>query len=1032
MDNPERKKIGAVMVVGGGVAGIQASLDLADAGYFVYLVEKEPSIGGVMAQLDKTFPTNDCSMCILSPKLVECGRHRNIEIISPAQVVGLEGVPGHFKVTVKEKARYLDAKRCMGCGYCAEKCPKKVKDEFNLGLSTRKAIYVRYPQAVPLQYTIDREHCIYFQKGGKCRACEKFCFGQIIDFSQTDKERQVEVGAVILAPGFSIFDARQKPEYGYGRYPNVVTSLEFERLLSATGPHAGHVLRPSDKTEPKRIAWIQCLGSRDAACGREFCSSVCCMYATKQAMVAKEHDAKVQATIFYIDLRAQGKGFDRFYEQARDAYGVRYLRSMVSRVTQDPRTRNLELTYVDDKDQVQTEEFDLVVLSVGLNPHPDTRELAQALGIETNRWGFAKSPAFEQIYTNREGIFICGAFQAPKDIPETVAQASGAAAAANTWLAEVRGTMITRPEYPPERDIAKEEPRIGVFVCHCGLNIAGVVDVEALTEYARTLPHVVFADHFTFACSGDSLDLMRQAIQEARLNRIVVAACTPRTHEGLFKDNLRKAGLNKYLFRMANIRHQVAWVHRQMPEVATQKAKELVKMKVARAALKEALHEIPIPVVQKALVVGGGLAGMSAALTISYSGYDVYLVEQEAELGGMARRVHYTLEGYEMQPYLEYLIDQVENRPHIKVRKNTRVKSFAGHVGRFRSTLVGPEGEFDIEYGAAIIATGGVEYRPSEYLYGQHPRVLTQLELEDRLANAAESLPLGPVVAMIQCVGCREPEHPYCSRICCGAAVKNALRLKELRPEAQIFVLYRDLRTFAFKELYYKKARELGVQFLRFEPERRPEVTASGDRLQVKVFDQNLRSTVSLAADYLVLSAAVRPHPGGGDIHRIFKLPLEADGFFMEAHIKLRPLDFAYDGIFLCGLAHGPKYAEECVSQANGAAARALGILTQSEIMVGGAVARVIKSRCAECLTCVRVCPYGVPVIDYDAHAAYIDPAKCQGCGMCVAECPHKAIQIMHSRDDQLLAELAAIALAEEEPVGSSATPQASAAGGTG
>ncbi|HEY9074387.1 MAG TPA: CoB--CoM heterodisulfide reductase iron-sulfur subunit A family protein, partial [Desulfobaccales bacterium] len=404
-------KIGAVMVVGGGIAGIQASLDLANAGFYVYLVEKEPAIGGVMPQLDKTFPTNDCSMCIISPKLADCANHRNIEILAPAEMIGLDGSAGRFKVKVRQRARYIDPAKCTACGVCAQKCPMKVKDEFNLGLGWRKAAFVRYPQAVPLKYAIDKTHCIYFDKC-TCRACEKFCPTGAVNLSEIDTEREVEVGAVILAPGFKPFDAVEKPEYGYGRYPNVLTSLEFERLLSATGPCGGTVKRPSDNAEPKRIAWIQCVGSRDASIGREYCSSICCMQATKQAMIAREHDPGVAATIFFLDLRAQGKGFDRYCERAREVNGVRYLRSMVSRVTQDPRTQNLGIAYVDEEGRVQTEEFDLVILSVGLISHPTTADLADGCGITTNRWGFAESPPFELVATDRPGIFACGAFQA--------------------------------------------------------------------------------------------------------------------------------------------------------------------------------------------------------------------------------------------------------------------------------------------------------------------------------------------------------------------------------------------------------------------------------------------------------------------------------------------------------------------------------------------------------------------------------------------------------------------------------------------
>jgi len=1001
------EKIGAVMVVGGGIAGIQASLDLAEAGFYVYLVEKEPAIGGVMPQLDKTFPTNDCSMCIISPKLVDCANHRNIEILAPADLLTLSGGPGRFTARVRERARFIDPEKCTACGLCAQKCPRKVKDDFNVGLGWRKAAFVRYPQAVPLKYAIDKIHCIYFDKC-TCRACEKFCPSQAVNLEETDRDREVEVGAVILAPGFKTFDALGKPEYGYDRYSNVLTSLEFERLLSATGPLGGQVRRPSDNAEPKRIAWIQCVGSRDASVGREYCSYICCMQATKQAIIAKEHDPEVAATIFFIDLRAQGKGFDRYYERAREVHGVRYIRSMVSRVTQDPGTENLEISYVDGEGRMASEEFDLVVLSVGLIPHPATKELAAACGISTNRWGFAETPPFELVATDQPGIFVCGTFQAPKDIPETVCQASAAAAAAFNLLKDARGSKVAATVYPTEKDVSREEPRIGVFVCHCGHNIASIVDVEAVSEFARTLPFVVYADHFTFTCATDSLENMRRIIEAEKLNRVVVAACSPRTHEPLFRDNLRKVGLNKYLFRMVNIRDQDAWVHQGDPEKATAKAKDLLKMGVARAACLEPLQEIPFEVTRKALVVGGGLAGMTAAQSIADAGFQVYLVEKNEELGGMARRLHYTLEGHGMQPYLAHLVHEMEHHPGIQVMTGSRVLDFHGHVGRFRSTVETPRGKEVIDYGAVVIATGGAEYRPTEYLYGQHDGVLTQLELEEKLARDPDSLPQDPRVVMIQCVGCREPEHQYCSRLCCGAAVKNALKLKELRPRAQVFVLYRDLRTYAFKELYYKKARESGVQFCRFEPERKPEVAPEKQGLAVTVYDQNLGAELKLPADFLVLSAAVRPHPGSKEIARVFKLPFDVDGFFLEAHLKLRPLDFAAQGIFLCGLAHSPKYADEAIAQAQGAAARAMGVLAQEQMLVGGAIARVVKERCARCLTCVRVCPFGVPQVANPAEAAAIDPAKCLGCGLCTGECPMGAIELMHHREDQLTSEIKA------------------------
>jgi heterodisulfide reductase subunit A-like polyferredoxin len=856
----------------------------------------------------------------------------------------------------------------------------------------------------------EADRCLNCGICSECMQCVAVCQAGAIDHQQEPRTQTLEVGAVILAPGFRPFDARQKPEYGYGRYPNVITSLEFERVLSATGPFNGHVQRPSDGQEPKKIAWIQCVGSRDASIGREYCSYVCCMYAAKQAIIAKEHAPRIEPTIFFIDFRAQGKGFDRYYERARDVHGVRLIRSMISRLAQDPRTHNLELNYVDEDGRQQTEEFDLVVLSVGLSPHPATKRLAQVCGITTNPWGFVESPPFKQVETSREGIFCCGVYQSPKDIPETVGQASAAAGAAATLLSQARGTLLSKLEYPQERDISREEPRIGVFVCHCGINIAGVVDVAQVSDYAQSLSGVVYADHYTFSCATDSLEKMREVIEAEGLNRVVVASCSPRTHEALFQDNLRKAGLNKYLFEMANIRDQDSWVHQNHPGLATEKAKELVKMAVARAAVLEPLTEMLVPVNQRALVVGGGLAGLVAALTIADAGYRVYLPDlQERFGGGLTHDMRYTLEGHAIQPLMRQLVTRMETHPNIRWWEEARIIGFSGHLGNFRCELESPSGKWSVHFGAVVVATGGLECAPQEYLYGDDTRVLTQIEMESLLADSPEELGTAPTVVMIQCVGSRSPEHPYCSRVCCGEAIKNALKIKEIRPKARVFILYRDIRTYGLKEIYYKKARDLGVQFIRYEPEQKPAVIPADEGLMVSVFDQNLKATINLKADYLALSAAIRPHPVAKEIAGLMKLPLDADGFFMEAHLKLRPLDFAVNGIFVCGLAHSPKFIEESIAQAQGAAARVLGVLAQEAMYVGGAVAVVDPQKCAICLTCMRTCPYGVPQVDPAEGVITIDPAACQGCGSCASACPRKAIEVMHNRDRQFIAKISAI-----------------------
>ena len=1001
---PHTEKTGAIAIVGSGIAGIQTALDIANSGFRVQLIEEKANVGGVMAQLDKTFPTNDCSSCMMGPKLAELANHPNIDIFAYTDVLNLEGEPGRFKLTLKKKARAVDPERCVACDICAEKCPQKVSDPFNLNLNQRKAIYIPYPQAVPLVYTIDKEHCTYFTKG-KCRVCEKVCKNKAIIFDQADEVITLDTGALILAGGFEPFDARLKGEYGYGQWPNVITSLEYERILSAAGPYQGHIQRLSDGKIPGRIAWIQCVGSRDSHAGNEYCSAVCCMSATKQAMITKEHAGDIDTRIFFIDIRAQGKGFDRFYERSESENGVRYVRSLISRVIPNPEDDTLSISYAGPDHQLQEETYDMVVLSVGLCPNASTAQFAERIGVLLNEHGFYASEPLDVVATSRPGIYVCGAAQGPKDIPEAVQQGSGAAAQATALLADTRGSLVKAPATHVERNISGEEPCVGVFVCHCGINIAGVVDVEAVAAFAGTLPDVKYATHCMFACSTDQLQAIKQAIQDHHLNRVVVASCTPRTHEPLFRNTLREAGLNPYLFELANIREQDAWVHQAAPEAATLKAKELVRMSVSRARLLEPLYETAYAVVQTALVIGGGLAGLSAALAFAEQGFKATLVERTAELGGNARTLFYTEDGANPAQYVQDLIQKVENQPLITVFKDAQVVSITGSCGAYTSNISVKDQSQAISHGVVVVATGGQEHKPAEYLYGQHPRVITQKEFEDQLNTDPDSVEQLQRVVMIQCVGSREPENLYCSRVCCTAAVKNSLKLKTIHPNAQISVLYRDIRTFGFKESHYLEARRQGVRFYRYALERKPRVTQQGDALGVSVFDAQLQATVQLQADLVVLSAAIRPRPEGQELAEAIRLPLDEDGFFMEAHPKLRPLDFAAPGFYLCGLAQGPKFANESIAQARGAVSRAVTVLSKKEIVAEGMINRVDAELCRACGECEKACCFEaikVTQIAESRQQAMVTEALCTGCGICNVACPTGAASLSHFKDEQI------------------------------
>ena len=893
--------------------------------------------------------------------------------------------------------------KCIACGACSQRCPKKVPSEYNMGLDKRKAAHVMYAQAVPLKYAIDADNCLYFQKG-KCRACQKFCPTGAVDFEQQPTQRDIQVGSLILATGFKPFDPSVYLQYSYANFTNVVTALEFERMLAASGPWLGHLVRPSDESEPKKVAWIQCVGSREInACDHPYCSSVCCMYAIKEAVIAKEHSkTDLDAAVFFMDMRTFGKDFERYYEKAKHE-GVRFIRSRIHTISEKP-DNSLVIEYATEDGQARQEEFDIVVLSHGLEIPQATKDLAGTLGVELSSMGFTRADSFAPVSTNRPGVYVCGVLAGPKDIPLSVMEASAAACAAAGKLSAGRGTLVQEKEVPTPRNVVGDTPRVGVFICSCGINIAGVVDVAAVAEYAKTLPYVAFVENNLFTCSQDTQDKMAEVIKEQNLNRVVVAACTPRTHEPLFQETLQAAGLNKYLFDMANIRNQDSWVHGDQPEAATAKAKDLVRMAVAKASLLEPLNEIQLSVQPSAMVIGGGVAGMNAALSLAEQGFPCHLVERDTALGGNARQLRATAQGQEIAPYLAGLEARIQASDLISLHLGATIQGVDGFVGNFKTTL--SDGE-TIEHGVALITTGAGEYKPDEYAYGKHNRVMTHLEIDSAmLSGELDPAKLNSAV-FIQCVGSREPGRPYCSKVCCTHSVETALHIKEANPEAQVMILYRDIRTYGERELLYKEARSKGVLFVRYDVDHKPVVTPDGDKLKVTVRDHVLGRDLVMDADLVGLATAIVSHKAE-DLAQMFKVPQDEDGWFLEAHQKLRPVDFATDGVFMAGLAHYPKPLEEAVAQAQAAVSRAVTVLSQKEMWLSGTVAFIDQKKCVGCGVCWTVCPY--QAIDQDDKGlAVVNEALCKGCGTCVASCRSGAPNLKGFTNQDVMAQIEAL-----------------------
>jgi heterodisulfide reductase subunit A len=998
---------GSALVIGAGIAGMQSALLLAEMGTKVFLLEQGPAIGGYFPLLDKTFPTNSCGVCFMSPTppafcpIYECHLHDNIELLPYSEVVNVEGKGGDFNVSVIRKPRFVDPKRCTLCDVCIKVCPVEVEREFGGGLEKRKAIYLPYPQAIPHSLVIDPKTCT------RCGECMKVCSPGAIDLDMKEEQENIEVGAILLGFGFEPFIAQRKGEYGFGRYENVLTSIQFERLISTSSPTQGLPIRVSDGKRMEKVAFIQCVGSRDPSCGQDHCSTICCMYATKQAMIAKDRSPGLGVTFFYMDIRPMGKDYERYYERAKNEYGIEYIRSAISSIKEVQQTKNLLITYVKEDGTFEEREFDAVILSVGFTPPQTIKDLAGKMGLQLNQQGFCQTDEFDPAQTSVKGIYVGGAFRGPRDIPETVVEGSSAAASVASFLIPNRLPQPQK-EYPTEGALGDEIPKIGVFLCHCGEELKKSLSISDLINGTRQLREVVHVEEVGLACLPEDLDLIKKRIGELGLNRIVMAGCSHREIRGAMEEMTKGMGFNPYLIEYANIREQCAFVHLDYPKLATEKAMALIRMAVERAKRSQPIRKGKQKIDKKGLVVGGGLAGMTTSLHLAEQGYEVYLVEKEKELGGNLRESFYTLKGSNPQDLLSKLINQVESNKSIHLYSEAEVLGFGKKNGHYQTKIRHQNEEKILDHGALILATGGKEIAPKEYLYGEDSRVITQRHLEKMIhLNDKELRDLHSVV-MVQCVGSRDEEHPYCSRICCGHAVKNALKLKEKDPGMNIYVLYRDVRTYGFYETYYHKAREKGVIFIRYDLENKPKVSLQGGSLHVSLLDPAMNGPITLPADCVVLSTGIEPNDHQ-ELAKVFDVDLNPDGFFMEANPKSAPLDSVDRGKFFCGLCHSPNFIEDAISQGSAAAARAGALLSKEAVEEKAYLAYVVKRLCCGCGLCVTVCPYGARILNEEEGKAEVIGSLCQGCGSCVIACRNAASQQRNFEKELNLAALDAV-----------------------
>ena len=987
----------SVLIVGGGIAGVQAALDLAEAGAKVVLVEASAAVGGKMAALDKNFPTLDCSICIEAPKLSEVAEHPNIEILSPAEVVGFDGEPGDFTVQVRQRSRFV-GDECTRCNLCVEACPVVLSSEFDHSMAARKAIYTPFPQAVPGAYVIDLEHCLNDPPNYlPCGRCTDACLPKVIDFMQP-RERVLErkVGSAIVATGFDLIEPSLLQQFGYGKHPDVLTSMEFERLLTSAGPTGGEIVKPSNGEHPHSILFVLCVGSRDVRFYKH-CSRFCCMYSVKEAFQAIDHGVE-DVTVLYMDMRAYGKGFDAFYDRTRDE-GARFVRGRPAGV--EPAGDKIRVRYENtDEGRVETAEVDMVVLATAARPPESVEQLAGILGIGMAADGFiqAREDLGGLIATTRAGVYAAGCATGLKDIPDSVSEAGAAAAQALVHLDQRTWPQAEASE--PQDDIGTV--RIGVNVCHCGNNIAGTIDIKTVVEAARQMEGVVYAGSSMFSCAGVTQAEIARRLRESRANRIVIAACSPKTHESTFRRVMLKAGLNPYLMEMANLRNQDSWVHKRTRDEATQKAIDMIRMAVEKARRLEPLTVSHQPVIQTGLVIGGGIAGMTAAANLAKQGYETHLVERSGRLGGALNDLHEIAPaGISARALLDEKIRET-TEARVNVHLRTDIEVIGGHIGNFHARLSTGE---DIAAGAVILAMGAKPYAPAEFDYGKRPNVMTNVELE-------QGHPLqGEHVTFVGCVGSRQ-NGGGCSRYCCESMIGQAVRLREQGKHVR--VLYRDIRTYSRNaDELYQDAAARGVQFFRIDPEHAPQDSIAWNGNAVQFHDYLSGRTVRVPTDTLVLTVGLTPQDE--EISGQLKVAHSEDGFLLERHPKLGPAEAGSPGIYLAGTAQAPKDVRETVAQALAAASKAGALLARDTIEKEPITSRLINDKCIVCGICVAACPFGaIELIGKvkEGEMKFIE-AACQGCGACAATCNYDAIEMPYFTKDQILAQIDA-ALARE------------------